>query len=408
MTLFWQKIQLNFRWVLFLYLLLVLIATAQAYLGGLVVNEINGRLYTRYNNYIIFKQSFHHLLAYLDLYQKYPLEQWDVYKYSPTFSLLFGLLALQPDFSGLLCWNLINAGVLFCAVRCLPHLDTKTRVLILFAVAIELLTSLQNEQSNGLMAGLMILSFGLLERRHYLWATFCLVFSIYIKLFGLVAFALFLFYPHKWKLALYTIGWSVFLLVLPLAVVDAGQLRFLYQSWWHLLRQDHAVAYGLSVMGWLKTWFHLDLPKIGVLAAGTLLFLVPFTRFALYRDYHFRLLVLASVLVWVIIFNHMAESPSFVIAMSGVALWYFSQQRKTENQVLFVLACVFTMLSSTDLFPRFIRHEFFKPYVIKGVPCILVWFKLSYDLIWAKFKPVAAEEGESGIVAKAPLGAGAK
>jgi hypothetical protein len=231
----------------------------------------------------------------------------------------------------------------------------------------------------------MILAFGFLERRHYLWAAFCLVFSIYIKLFGLVALVLFLFYPQKWKLALYTGGWTAILLVLPLVVVDAGQLQLLYRSWLHLLGQDHSVAYGLSVMGWLKTWFHLELPKIGVLAGGVLLLLLPFTRFRLYRDYHFRLWVLASMLIWVVIFNHMAESPSFIIAMSGVGLWYFSQPRKTENLVLFVLAVIFTMLSPTDLFPKFIRKEFFKPYVIKAVPCILVWLKISYELMFVDF-----------------------
>jgi hypothetical protein len=398
----WQKMLINYRWVLLLYGLLVLLATAQAYFGGLVINEINGREYTRYNNYIIFKQAFHHLLAYKDLYIQYPLEQWELYKYSPTFALLFGLLALQPDFLGLLCWNLINAGVLLLAIRYLPQPDRKTQVLILLAIAVELLTSLQNEQSNGLMAGLMILAFGQLERRHYRWATCCLVLSVYIKLFSLVAFALLLFYPQKWRLALYTVFWFVLLLVLPLAVVDAGQLRLLYQSWLRLLGQDHSAGWGLSVMGWLKTWFHLELPKTGVLAAGALLFLLPLAHLRRYRDYYFRLLVLASLLVWVIIFNHMAESPSYIIAMSGVGIWYFSQQRSTINLVLFVLAVLFTMLAPTDLYPSFIRKEFFRPYVIKAVPCILVWVKMSYDLILLKYSPAVAEDPVSSTVEKAP------
>jgi hypothetical protein len=405
MTKIWQKIPLNYRWVLLLYILLALVATVQAFGGGLVINEINGREYTRYNNYIIFKQSFHHLLAYKDLYREYPLEQWDLFKYSPAFALFFGLLALLPDWLGLFCWNLINGGALLLAVRYLPKLEVKAKVLLLLGIAIELLTSLQNEQSNGLMAGLIILAFGLLERRYYLWATFCLVLSIYIKVFGLVAFALFLFYPQKWKLAVYTILWSAVLLVLPLAVVDAGQLQLLYQSWLHLLGQDHSVAYGLSVMGWLKTWFHLEVAKTGVLAAGVLLFLLPLTYFRMYRDYYFRLLVLASLLVWVVIFNHMAESPSFIIAMSGVGLWYFSQQRKTENLVLFVLAFIFTMLSPTDLFPPFIRNEFFKPYVIKAVPCILIWLKISYDLIFVKYSPLEAGDLETAVAEKASAGA---
>jgi hypothetical protein len=400
MSRFWPKIELDFRWVLYLYGLLVVVATAQAIWGGLAFNEVNGLDYTRYNNYIIFKQSFHHLLAHQDIYRDYPLEHWDLYKYSPAFALLFGLLAYLPDWLGLLCWNLVNAGMVFLAVWFLPRLGEKSRILVLLTIALELLNSLHNEQSNGLMTGLLMLAFGLLERKRYLWAVFCIVLSIYIKLFGVVAFALFLFYPHKWKLLAYTILWSAILLVLPLAVVDARQLLLLYQSWLHLLDKDLSVAYGLSVMGWLKIWFNLDPPKTWVQALGAGIFLVPFIRFRQYGDYQFRLLVLTSLLLWVVIFNHKAESPSFIIAMTGVALWFFTQRFKTENLVLFTLAFVFTMVASSDLFPRYIRNVYLKPYVVKVVPCILVWLKVSYDLIFLKYAPLEAENSEISIVEK--------
>lgn len=254
------------------------------------------------------------------------------------------------------------------------------------------MTSLQNEQSNGLMAGLIIFAFGLLERRNYFWAAFCLVFSIYIKIFGLVAFALFLFYPQKWRLAGYIILWSTILLVLPLFVVQANYLVFLYQSWQDMLSHDHYISDGFSVMGWLKTWFGLKISKMAVLLTGAVLFCAPLFRFRLYGDYFFRLLMLASIMIWVLIFNHKAESATFIIAMCGVAFWYLPQERTNINRILFILAIVFTSLAPTDIFPKFIRDDFFKPYVIKAVPCILIWLKISYELIsvstgfrWEKF-----------------------
>jgi hypothetical protein len=384
---FWQKLRPNFRWALFLFAFLALFATIQSYFHEPVVNASNGLTYTRFNNYIIFKQSFFHLLACQDLYINYPLEQWDLFKYSPAFALLFGLLALMPDFFGLLCWNLLNAGLLAWAVRYLPGPGLKAKTLLLATIAVELLTSLQNEQSNGLMAGLIILAFGLLERRKFLWATGCLVLSVYIKLFGLVAFVLFLFYQPKWKLAGYSLTWSLLFLLLPLLVVDAAQLLLLYRSWLQMLGQDHALSYGFSVMGWLHTWFGLDPGKTIVLAVGVVLLLLPLARFSRYKDYHFRLQVLASLLVWMVIFNHKAESPSFIIAMSGVGLWYFSQETKPENRVLLVLAILFTVLAPTDIYPRFIRNLYFKPYVVKAIPCILVWCKISYELLLGETKP---------------------
>jgi hypothetical protein len=81
----------------------------------------------------------------------------------------------------------------------------------------------------------------------------------------------------------------------------------------------------------------------------------------------------------VVIFNHKAESPTFIIAISGVAIWFFSQPRNTVNIVLLALALVLTQLSPTDLFPSSIKSSVFIPYVLKVVPIILIWIKLLYD-----------------------------
>ncbi|WP_114782276.1 glycosyltransferase family 87 protein [Botryobacter ruber] len=383
------KFTANYKFLFFIYLVLAFFATAQSYFRSAELSPETGYTYTKYNNYIIFKQSFFHLIQNKDIYILYLPEHWDLYKYSPTFSLLFGVLAVQHDFVGLLFWNIINALFVFFALKYLPKLDDKAKMLMILTVVVELLGSMQNEQSNGITAGLIILAFCFLERQKYLWATLCVVFGLYLKIFGIVALALFIFYPKKWKLASYTALWSVVLLVLPLLVVDAGQLVFLYKSWWNMLTHDHDISYGFSVMGWLYTWFGLDLPKTGVVLAGAVLFCVPLIRFRLYQDFTFRILLLASILLWVIIFNHKAESPTFIVAMCGVAIWFFSQEKKKENMVLFFLAILITSFSPSDIFPRFVREQYFVPYVVKAVPCILIWFKLVYEMTFRKYAPLA-------------------
>jgi hypothetical protein len=45
---------------------------------------------------------------------------------------------------------------------------------------------------------------------------------------------------------------------------------------------------------------------------------------------------------------------------------------------------VFTSLSPTDLFPRFIRKGILEPYVVKAVPCILIWAKIIWEMLFNK------------------------
>ena len=159
-----------------------------------------------------------------------------------------------------------------------------------------------------------------------------------------------------------------------------------------MLANDHSISDGLSVIGWLKTWFGLNVNKTYVSLAGVVLFCIPLLKVKEYSSYHFRILMLASILIWVVIFNHRAESPTFIIAISGVALWYFSQFQKKENLVLLILALIFTGLSSTDLFPKFIRDQWIFPYVIKAVPCILIWIKILYDMMTGNIAPRLRED----------------
>jgi len=70
--------------------------------------------------------------------------------------------------------------------------------------------------------------------------------------------------------------------------------------------------------------------------------------------------------------------------MAGVSIWFFISNKNKLNILLFILAIVFTSLSPTDLFPRFIRNEWLEPYTIKALPCIFIWFKVIYDLMKLK------------------------
>ena len=93
----------------------------------------------QYNNYLIFKYSFSHLVNGLNLYELYPGDHGDYFKYSPTFAFFMGLLYYLPDWLGLFFWNLLNVLCLYFGIRFLPKLDAKTKVFILLFILFELI-----------------------------------------------------------------------------------------------------------------------------------------------------------------------------------------------------------------------------------------------------------------------------
>ena len=160
-----------------------------------------------------------------------------------------------------------------------------------------------------------------------------------------------------------------------------------------MLQADHSISYGYSAAGILSSWFNIENVKNAVLIFGVTGFFIPFVNVKLYSNSVFRLWILAWILIWVVIFNHKAESPTFIIAVSGVAIWYFSQKRKTVNLILLILTFIFTVFSPTDLFPSVIREKFVMPYSIMALPCLLVWIKLLIDFFRLDFDRLQPDTG---------------
>ena len=370
--------------IVILYVLFAIGASTQSLLLSPKTNQEEVIEYTKYNNYIIFSQSYHHLKNNQDLYIAYPQEHWDLFKYTPTFSVFFGFFTLFPDWLGLNLWNLLNAFVFLSAIYYLPRLNNTQKGWVLLIVLQEFMVSMMGEQSNALIAGLLVFSFGLLENKKLLIASLCIVLTVFIKLFGVVGFVLFLFYPQKWKLALYSLGWTLVLLLIPFIYIDYEQYMSLLTSYGNMLTNDHIISNGFSVMGWLNSWFSLNVGSLVVVLTGVGVFLLPLARIRAYKYFSFKYLTLASLLLWIVIFNHKAESPTYIIAMTGVALWFIDGKKSPINIILLVLALVLTSLSSTDIFPTSLRTDFIQPYAIKAFPCILIWMKIIYDMMLIK------------------------
>lgn len=342
-----------------------------------------------YNNYLMFARPFHNLLIDKSIYGLHPNLYFDNYKYSPTFAWLMGPFYYLPDLVGLILWNLLNTGFLLAGVWFYlsdeKDPDTQRRAALLIMV-IEALTTAQNLQSNNLIVGAILLGLYHLRNERVWQAAFFFVLCCFIKFYGVAAAGFFIFYPKKPQFILSMIVWTVLLALAPATLIPVSHLLAEYREWFDLV-VDSKLGLQVSVMGIAEAWF--GMPKTDanyriVELIGASLFLLPFLRFGLWSNRLFQRRMVAYFLLFMIVFNKMAESPTYIMAVAGVALWWITLQDITSlDKLLLALVIVFTSLSPTDIFPRFIQEEYFQPYNIKAIPCLLVWARIQYQ-IWTQ------------------------
>lgn len=373
------------RWLLALFVASIAVVAVQK---GFVMRAgtLHGFLRPD-NNFAIFRAAFGHLASGRDLYAPSPGEYSDLYKYSPTFALLFAPLAALPLPLSVLAWGALNTLLLWWAVsRVLPERQSTVALALIY---LEALRSMQRMQSNGLVTALVLLAFVALERRRQLGAAAAIGVGTMVKIFPLAALALAVPHPRRRRFALLFIGVMAALVALPLLVTSPHALAAQYRSWWSLLLQDaHSTGgsgggglYG-GVMQQLRLWLGVRWANWPVQLVGTVILLLPLAlRPDAWRDPDFRLRMLCSLLVYLVIFNHQSESPSFVIAMTGVAIWYVATPRSRLHGALVVLAILLVSLSSTELVPHAWQRAVFVPYKLKTVPCVLAWLAMEWELL---------------------------
>ena len=377
------------KFVLGLYTALALAASGQQLTSAARSTRTEPPLH-RYNNYVIFERSWDHLVSGQDLYALHPQEHWDLFKYTPTFAVLMAPFSAMPDAVGLPMWNLLNALVLVLAVSRLPMLDQRQQAIALLICAVECMTALQNAQSNGLVVGLLVLAFAEMERGKSWLPALCVLLSAFIKLFGIVGLAMFLMHDNRWKLAGWTAGIGLILTALPLLVISPDHYAWLFESYGQMLSQDHSASLGYSLHGILHSWFGLGVSKSLVLAVGSVLFMLPVLYWRKWTDQAHRLQVLCLILWWVLVFNHKSESPTFVIAMAGVGVWFVHAKRTRLNLGMMWFALVLTSLVTTDLCPRWVREQFVNPYALKALPIVVLWAVVMWRTLTVSSSPPSA------------------
>jgi len=345
-----------------------------------------------YNNYRIFKNVVHNSLEHRNLYALYPDEHNDSNHYGPFFSVVFAPFAMMPDALGICLWTMLNGAVLFYAISQLP-LKEATIVGLLWLVTNELFTSYSNQQINPLVAASIILAYTWMREEKDFWAACVIMAGTFIKLYSIAGLAFFFFSKHKTHLIASCVFWAVVCFASPMMISGPAFVVQSYSDWYASIKEKDELNakasrhQDISLSGVVRRISgHRDIPMPYFLIPGVLLFLVPYWKTQYYNDTTFQLLMLCSVLLFVCLFSSSTESSTYIVAFSGVALWFLLHESPQTKVVLglMIFAFVLTSLSPTDLVPRPVRH-FITSYSLKAVPCILVWLYLMVELI--KYRP---------------------
>ncbi len=347
----------------------------------------------RYNNYKIYTGVYHHTVEQKNLYIAYPNEYEDLNHYGPLFSMLIAPFALLPDVLGLLLWNIANAVILIWSISLLKIPKPK-RILLLLLCTIEFANAEHTIQFNQIITACIIFSFVLLERKKEQWATLFIVSGALIKLYPIIGLTFFVFSKRKKAFVLYGIGWLILFFILPMLISSPHFITESYWQWLGSLQEKNADNIVLrksidwSVMGTARAIFNNStLPNTPFIIAGLIIYGLPLIRFKQYKNYRFRLNLLASSLMFVVLFSTGSEHPTYIIAVTGAFLWMLLRPNPFSgfNIFIMILLLVLTGLGPTDAFPKSIRESYIVPLAMKAWPCILVWLKLSYDLLFSDF-----------------------
>ena len=339
-----------------------------------------------HNNFLIFRGVFWHTWEQTSLFAQYPAEYFDCNHYGPLFSLVIAPFAVVPEWLGLVLWCAALAVFLYVAVR-RSTMTWSQQVFVYWFCAHELLTALFMQQFNIAIAAIIVLAFFLIERERDTEAAFFIILGTLVKLYGIVGLAFFFFSRHKLRFVVSLVVWGLVLFAVPMLISSPTYVVSQYQEWMTVLVEKNgenldSIAQNISLLGMVHRVSGLAFNDLWLIVPGLLLFAMPYLRLSQYRHAAFRQTLLASVLMFVVLFSTGSESSGYIIAFVGIVVWYTAApwQRTRWDVALLVLAFVLSSLSPSDLFPAYLRREWVQPYALKALPVTLIWLKLCYEM----------------------------
>ena len=353
------------------------------------------------NNFLIFKQSYFHLIHETNLYVEYISQYWDHYYYSPSFAILVTPFVFLPTSLSAFAWGIFDAGILYYAIRQLPITAQQQNFIIILS-ANEMMNAASNLQSNGIMAATIILSFVFILKQDDIKSTAMILLGFFIKLYSITGLAFFFFSQHKKKFITYFILWLIVLLLIPLLATSPNFLVQSYKDWaealslksnFDITRDMYHNMVDITIQGMVKRVFNLpNLNKWLFIIPGLVVFAAQYINYKYFTHPIYRLYILCSVLLFIIIFNTGTESPTYIIGVPAICLWYVLQEKTKWNHIIFIVAIFFSSFSYSDLFTPWLRIHIMIPYALKVVGCLIVWVVIAYQIFTRQYLKLITEK----------------
>ncbi|MCW3462607.1 glycosyltransferase family 87 protein [Chitinophaga nivalis] len=363
-----------------------------AFLGAIL--EISRE---NYNNFLIFRNVFFHVLHQLPLYAAYPAEYYDVNHYGPVFSLMIAPFAGLDINIGAMLWALSGAAALYYAIRQLPLTYLQQNIILLLC-AQELMGASGWFQLNQFIGAFIILSFTNTLKGKELWATFFIVLGTFTKLYGIVGLAFFFFSPNPRRFIGGLLLWGAVLFVLPMAISSPQYIINSYYEWYAELvyKNDLNVMVStfqdISAGGLIRRIFRIpELSNKVIIIPGILLFLSQYLMLKYRYNSRYRLYLLCSVLMFPVLVSSSSESPTYIIAIPAICIWYVMQPAGKWYDIFLFFSILLVSFSHSDVVTPWVRKNLAVPYALKALPCLILWLRIVYE-IWMKkflvYKPV--------------------
>lgn len=347
----------------------------------------------RDNNFRIFRGVLWHLLERRNLYLPDPARHADVNHYGPVFAVVIAPFALLPEVVGGLLWNLANAALLWAATGRL-RLGDERRRLLLALVVVELLNAAWSNQFNAAVAALVLLTYADVEDGRDFRAPLWALLGVFVKLYSVVGLVFFLFARGKRAFLAGCLAWSALLLAAPMLLAPPGFVLQSYLDWAQVLVEKNAAnvvlhtSQDISLMGLVRRLADRPIPSLWFYAAGVPLLLAPLLRLGQHRHLAYRRLVLASLLMFVVLFSSSAEAATYVVCATGAALWLTERPLRGGRAAL-AATMLLAGLAPTDLLSVPVRH-LANDYSLKAIPFALAWLLTCRELLTRDFAPAPA------------------
>ena len=373
----------NPKYIFGIYLLVAVLSAIAKLNGGPL----------KYNNYLIFTNVFYNTLHENNIYLHYPDIHFDSNHYGVFFSILIAPFAMLPDWLGMPLWNVANTLVFLFAIHKLPFSNQK-KAFFAWLCLQEFITAAVSLQFNIALAGLLMLSAIYIYERKETQSAFFIMFGFFVKLYGVAGLSAFFFVKNKIKFIGALIAFGILFIVLPMLLSSSHFGIQSYADWFQSLSEKNVSNQVLgnrqdfSLMGIVRRVLgDASISNLTFLIPGMAVFALPYLRIKQYQNLPFQLLILSSTLLFIVLFSSGSESPTYIIAVAGVMIWFLIQKEKTPYVIgLLIFVIILTCFSFSDLFPKFIKENYIIKYSLKALPCCFVWFRVIYELLTKDFQ----------------------